>query len=223
MDYKSLLNYLLETRDAKYASFSKTLSNSDYSVIGTRIPILRKLVKDHIKDEELEPNDFELNKYLEMDFMYFGLSLSRVKTIDDQLLFLSHNIHLAKSWAITDTISTYLKKMDFEEYYSFFLKNQNTKEIYQRRFCFILGLKFYKNKEILKVLKYIKENEDYMIMMAQAWLLATVAICFENEIYDFLKNFNDKTLIRKTISKMVESYRINDEAKERFKKFRDSL
>ena len=88
--------------------------------------------------------------------------------------------------------------------------------------AFVLGLKFYKDERVLQTLPYIKENEDYMVMMAEAWLMATIAICFEDEIYEYLVKCKDLTLKRKTISKICDSFRFSDESKNRFKELRKS-
>ena len=110
MTFKELEKYLFEISDNEFANFSKTLSNSEYISIGVKNPVLRQIVKEHAKDENLRPGDFEIGKYLEVDFIYFGLALSRAKTIEEQLNFLRDNIKKAKSWAITDCVQTYLKK-----------------------------------------------------------------------------------------------------------------
>ena len=222
MNYKELKDYLLSSGDEKFSKFSKTLSNSDYLVIGVKNPILRQIIKEHVKDGELKTEDFVLGEYLEIDFIYFGLSLSRLKNIDDQLEFLRKNIRYAKSWAITDTVSTYVKKHDFAKYFEFFKAMYNTKHTYERRMAYILGLKHYKDEQVLKVLNNINENEEYMVMMAEAWLLATIAIQYPNEIFEFLKRSDDMTLKRKTISKINESFRISDDLKERFKTLRNN-
>lgn len=220
MTYKELLKHLFEIRDEKFASFSKSLSNSDYISIGVKNPVLKSLVKEHITDQELELNEFELGKYLEVDYLYFALSLKRLNKIDDQLLFLENNIHKAKSWAITDTMSTYLKKMTYEQFWTFFERNCNSKYIYTRRMSYILGLKFYKDKRVLKCLDSIKTNEDYMVMMSEAWLMATIAIKYSDEIYHFLDKCSDLTLKRKTISKISDSFRFDQKTKEKFKSLR---
>lgn len=222
MNYKELKDYLLSSGDEKFSQFSKTLSNSEYLVIGVKNPILRQIIKEHVKDEELKTEDFVLGEYLEIDFIYFGLSLSRLKNVDDQLEFLRKNIRYAKSWAITDTVSTYIKKHDFAKYFQFFKAMYNTKHTYERRMAYILGLKHYKDEQILKVLDDINANEEYMVMMAEAWLLATIAIQYPNEIFEFLKRSDDMTLKRKTISKINESFRISDDLKDRFKTLRNN-
>ena len=220
MTYQELEQHLLSISDKKFADFSKSLSNSDYISIGVKNPVLKEIVKSHINDEELRLEDFKLGTYLEVDFIYFSLALSRLKDIDKQLSFLKDNIHLAKSWAITDCVSTYIKKCTFEKYWDFYLSMYKSKYTYDRRMSYILGLKFYKDRRILKILERLTYNEEYMVMMSEAWLLATTAIAYPNEVYDFLKACNDLTLKRKTISKISDSYRFDLSTKNKFKSLR---
>jgi len=223
MKYNALVEHLKSCSDEKFAAFSKSLSNSDYIVIGVKNPVLRQIIKDHKNDQELKPEDFKLGEYLEVDFIYFGLSLTRLNLNKDKLDFLIKKIKFVKSWAITDTIATYFKKLDFDEYWSFFLKTYKSKFIYERRMAYVLGLKLYKDKRILDVINYINVNEDYMVMMAEAWLLATIAITYPNEIYGFLVQTNDVTLKRKTISKISDSFRFDQSTKEKFKLLRKEI
>ena len=220
MNYKELEKHLLDISDQKFASFSKSLSNSEYISIGVKNPVLKSIVKEHIHDNDLKLEEFKLGKYLEVDYCYFALSLSRLTTIDEQLEFLSSNIYKAKSWAVTDCLSSYMKKMPFEKYRDFFLKNNDSPYTFTRRMSYVLGLKCYKDRRILRTLPYIQKDEEYMVMMAEAWLLATVAICYEDEIFKYLSKCEDITLKRKTISKICDSFRFSEESKRRFKSLR---
>ena len=220
MNYQELKQSLLKIGDPKFRDFSKTLSNSDYQVIGVKNPALRELIKSHKNDADLRIDDFELGQYLEIDFIYFGLALTRLKTIDEQLSFLKENIKFAKSWAITDTLSTYLKKCSFEKYWDLFIDLYQSSYTYDRRLAYVLGLKHYQEPDILKVLSHLNYNEEYMVMMAEAWLLATIALKYSKEVYDVLKSCSDLTLKRKTISKIHDSYRFDDKTKERFQSLR---
>lgn len=220
MTYQELEKQLFIIADKKFADFSKSLSSSDYISIGVKNPVLRQIIKEHKNDLELKPDDFELGRYLEVDFIYFGLSLSRMNNVDEQLKFIRNKIHLAKSWAITDCVTTFLKKFSFEKYWSLFTYLNNSSYVYDRRMGYVLGLKFYKDKHILDVLNHIKLNDEYMVMMGEAWLLATAAITYPDEIFDYLKQCGDVTLKRKTISKICDSYRFDEIAKNKFKSLR---
>ena len=220
MNYQQLVDHLFSIADQKYASFSKSLSNSDYQVIGIKIPILRNIVKEHKKDDELLVKDYILGQYLEIDFIYFGLSLVRLDNIDAQLTFLKQNIKKAKSWVITDTISSYVRKCPFEKYWDFYLSLYHSKHTYDRRFAYVLGLKHYQDERILGVLDKLTLNEEYMVMMSEAWLLATIAINYPNQIFDYLSNCSDLTLKRKAISKICDSFRFDESTKNHFKSLR---
>ena len=220
MNYQELKQSLFKIGDPKFRDFSKTLSNSDYQVIGVKNPTLRELIKNHKNDADLRIDDFELGQYLEIDFIYFGLALTRLKTIDEQLSFLRENIKFAKSWAITDTLSTYLKKCPFEKYWDLFIDLYQSSYTYDRRLAYVLGLKHYQAPDILKVLSHLNFNEEYMVMMAEAWLLATIALKYPKEVYDVLKSCSDLTRKRKTISKIHDSYRFDDKTKLRFQSLR---
>lgn len=220
MKYKELEEYLFSNRDQKFALFSKSLSNSDYISIGIKNPILKDIIKKHKDDLELKLEDFVLGKYLEIDFIYYGLSLSRLNTIDEQLLFLKNNIKNAKSWAITDCVPPFLKKLSFDKYYDFFLDTYNSNNTYEERISYVLGLRYYKEKEVLKIIPLIKLNKEYMVMMAEAWLLSVIAITYPTDVFDFLKSIDDITLKRKTISKICDSRRIEEGLKNKFKSLR---
>lgn len=221
MKYAELEKHLKEVSDKKFADFSKSLSNSEYISLGVKNPVLRTIIKDHKNDSELKLEDFKRGKYLEVDFVYFGLGLSRAKTIEEQLDFLERNMKNGKSWVLTDCSQTYLKKCDFRTFYDFFKKMSKSQNTYDRRFAYVFGLKFAKNPEILRIFRQISLNEEYMVMMAEAWFLATVAITFPDQVYDYLKSINDVILKRKTISKMCDSFRIKDEVKTKFKGLRN--
>ena len=220
MNYIELKEYLKKIGDQKFASFSKTLSNSDYLVLGVKNPILRSIIKEHKNDAELNPNDFEIGKYLEIDFIYFGLSLIRLTNTKTQLQFLKDEIRLAKSWAITDCVSTYLKKVSFEDFFEFYKATYKSKYTYERRMAYILALKQYRDDRVLKILPLITLNEEYMVMMAEAWFLSVLALSFEDEVFSYLKNLDDLTLKRKIISKISDSYRFDISSKDRFKSLR---
>ncbi len=220
MTYKELLDYLYSIRDNKHAEFAGHLSNSGYITIGVKNPILRSIIKEHVLDNELKLDEFVLSKHLEIDFIYFGIGLKRCKTIEEQLVFLDKNIKYAESWAITDTINNSLKKCSFDLYWKFFLSHYNNKHLYTRRFSYIFGLKFYNDPKILNVFNFLRKNDEYMVMMSEAWLLQSIAIKYPDEVFNLLTTLDDKKLKLKTISKISDSFRFTIEAKEKFKYLR---
>lgn len=220
MKYNDLLNLLLSMRDEKYAAFQKPLCNSDYEIIGIKIPVLKKIAKEHYKDKDLDMSEFEHHHYLEVEMLYFCLGMIQNKSIDDKLNFILENVKYADSWMITDTPNSYLKDLDFDRYFDFFKKTYLNKHIFTRRIAYILGLKVYRDNRILQILNLLKDDNEYMVTMGQAWLLASMAICYPEEIFNYLDKSKNITLRKKTISKIVDSFRISDEYKAKFKTLR---
>ena len=64
-----------ENGNKKFAEFSKTVSNSEYLVFGVKNPVLRQIVKEHAKDEELALDDFKTGKYLEEIFPIYNIRI----------------------------------------------------------------------------------------------------------------------------------------------------
>ena len=220
MKYCELLNYLLSIGDEKYVAFQKPLSNSDYKIIGIKIPVLKKIAKEHYKDSDLNLDEFEHHSYLEVEMLNFIIGMLRNKSIDEKLEFILANVKYADSWMITDAPNAYLAKLDFERYIGFFKKTYQSKHTFTRRIGYVVGLKVFRDRRILEVLDLLKDDEEYMVTMGQAWLLATMAICYPEEIYGYLLTSNNVVLKKKTISKIVDSFRISDEYKIKFKTLR---
>ena len=101
-----------------------------------------------------------------------------------------------------------------------FLKSKHT---FKKRMGYVLGLKFARDKRIVQSFDYFTFNDEYMVMMGEAWLLCEIAIYHPDEVYDFLSRINDKVLVRKSISKICDSYRFDEKVKERFKSIRLAL
>lgn len=223
MKYQDFLSYLLSIKDEENAAFVDSLSNSDYISLGIKAPLLKEIAKRYKDDNELILSDFEHGKYLEVESLFFAIGLSRCKNIDEQLLFLDKYLKYVNSWVVTDSINHYLKKCHYETFLDFFKLHYDNKHIYTRRYSYVFALKFYKDKRILDIFKYIKENDEYMVLMAEAWLLSFIAVPYSKETYDFLKTLTDVKLIRKTISKISDSYRFDIETKNMFKSLREGL
>ena len=216
MTNKTLLNLLFSYGNKEFASFSKKLSNSDYEFIGIKIPELRKIIKDKLINEDIELDKLELGKYFEIDFIYFNLNLMKLNKIEDKIIFLEKEISKAKSWMITDSLNVYFNKLKYDLYENFFLNNYNSNYTYLRRMVYVLGIKIYKDPSILNILNYINEDKEYIVLMSQAWLLSFIAIKYQEEVYTYLSNISNTMLKRKTISKIKDSLRFDDNTKKRF-------
>ena len=74
--------------------------------------------------------------------------------------------------------------------------------------------------EVIDILDYLK-RPTYMSKMGIAWAYATIMAKYPDKMYQYLPSSSlDDWTFNKSISKMIESFRVKDEDKEKLKNMR---
>jgi 3-methyladenine DNA glycosylase AlkD len=208
----TILEELKSYKDESFIDFQTKLSNTDYIVLGIRMPKMNELIKKY-KNKDL---DLRLGIYQEIDLLYFGTKLNNDFKNNKEVLL--KNSKYIKSWVVTDKIKSLMPKMNFNNYYDLFI-SLNNRSLYERRLSYVLMINVAKDKNILDILKKIKLNEEYKVMIAEAWLISEIAIFYPYDIISYLSKIKDKDikLFKTSINKLLSSYRISDEFKNIFK------
>jgi len=189
-----------------------------------RSPHIKEVIAHYAKDASLPLESFPLDETVELTLCYFMLSLKKEKTFEKQMGFLQGKLAKANSWIITDSLQQAIRKAPKEAFEPYYQKWVKDKREYARRFAYVFAMRYYREDDISFFLDRLVYDERYYVMMAQAWMLATFAIAHFSEVVAFLKRKGiPETLVRKTISKMQDSYRISPEHKEIVKRIRDNL
>ena len=165
------------------------------------------------------------DELLEYQLSFFIMGLMSFSKFKDQLDFIYNNSYRAKSWMTTDICNQYYKKMSFDEFVPYFNKLKKMKGVYQRRFAYVIALKFVKDENNSSFLiKNIVKSDEYYVYMAESWLLAEIAVYHYELVKDFLISSDALIVLKKkTISKILDSFRIDDDKKEEIKIIRKSL
>lgn len=210
-DYQEKLN---QSIDPKYQKFSSSLSGSLLPLLGIRIPLLRSLIKEVKDDKSFDPQKLKLNKYLEYNLSYLAISLERLNDIKSQMEFLSINLVYAKGWQVTDTLVSYVRKLSFKEYFPYFKDLIQSKDTFTRRFAIVLMRRFASDKDISKAFTYLKDDKEYYVEMAWAWLIADVMVYQPSQALLILKRKQlSSTIKKKATQKIRDSYRVDEELK----------
>lgn len=101
-----IVKKLFELQDKKYAEFQSRLTPTvDKSkFIGVRVPELRKLAKEYIKDEKSKIFLNELpHKYYDEDMLH-GLLLSEIKDYNECIKEVDKFLPFIDNWAVCDII-----------------------------------------------------------------------------------------------------------------------
>lgn len=198
---------------------------SNYSKI--KVKYLDELAKIFIKENK-NIDDFQEflkdkdNHYLRR--IYFQVNLIRRKTLKEKFEFIDNNLKLLQRWEDTDMILNYLPKKSCKS--AIFFKARSyikEKDEFSKRLGYVLLLnQVYKEKVFLnEIFKLFENDERYYVLMAQAWVISYLYMKFPLETYDFLKNSNLSYKIKsKAISKILDSYQIDNIEKEKVRKLR---
>lgn len=197
-------NELELLKDEEYKKFSEKLLPG-ISIIGVRLPVLRKLSKK-TKLEELTDDTFE-------EIMLQGMIIGQIKDFgkfkNECLKFLPK----INNWSVCDSFvsSLHITKSHKQEMFNFLESLLNSDKTFIKRFVLVMFLRYFLDDEyidrVLVNLKNIK-LDGYYVEMAYAWCLAEVYLNYRDRFYCFFKeNYTNMTnfTIKKTISKIKES------------------
>ncbi len=225
--YEEYIEDLKKLEDKEYKNFnSKLIPNIDSkNIIGIRIPMLRKIAKKIAKNEYYSFLELVQNKYFE-ETLIEGLVISNIDDLDIFKNYYEKYIKKIDNWATCDTFCNSLKivEKNKEILFKYFKDFLTIDSEYIIRCSLIIFLNFYNDEKYLNDIFNSLNNIDseyYYVKMAIAWLLSMIYVKYPDETLTFLKNNNlDKFTHNKTIQKIIESRRVNKEAKEYLRKLR---
>lgn len=187
----------------------------------TPIPFLKESLRLLEKEEGFDPRSIDCRESIEMAILYFGLRMKKSPSFGAQMSFLLEEGAEAKNWMVTDFLPQCLKKGNAKEFHPYFVKLLAKKDVFSRRLAYVIALHFHADPEIVYVFSSIKKDDRYYLVMAEAWLLATLAIDHYEKVKSLLLSTSLTTLCKKkTIGKMIDSFQIPEEEKNKAKEIR---
>lgn len=210
---------LFKMQDLGYRDFhSKLMPTIDKeTIIGVRVPILRRLAKELFKNGEYMYflNDLP-HKYYEENNLH-SLLIMQIKSYDECLAETERFLPYVDNWATCDTLRPKVFKKHLSQLLPEINLWINSGEVYTVRFgiemlmCHYLDDKF--KTEYADLVASVKSEEYYVNMMV-AWYFATALAKQYNSILPYIeKDILPIWVHNKTIQKAVESYRITKEQK----------
>lgn len=221
-DYDNLTEYLKSNADLKYRDFHSSLvpDTESNSIIGIRMPIMRKIAKEISKGNAREFLDISQAEYYEQRIISaLVMGLIKTESFDDFVSLVNAFVPKINNWAVCDCFCAGLKEVNkykkkFFEFLSNYLESKNEWYI---RFAFVIMLNYYLESEFIDdvLARCDSVNSDkYYILMAQAWMLATAYAKQKEKTHKYFlnNNLNDATF-NKAIQKCIESRRVTDDDK----------
>lgn len=155
---------------------------------------------------------------------YFQVSLGLLKTVEEQFDFIENNFYLLNDWWHVDQLTQFLKPVDLDYAYSKALEYVNHPHPFARRWGYVLFMPtLVKDKRSFDmIVSLLKDDSEYYVIMAEAWLISYLAIYHPEETYTFFQQTNlDYSIIGRAIQKTCDSFRVEKEYKEKVKLIRN--
>ena len=217
---------LFSLQDKKYMKFlSKLTPNvSEDTIIGVRIPEIRKLAKKLIKNDQYEDFLKKLpHKYYDENLLH-GAIISENKNFENCIQLLDSFLPFIDNWAVCDTISPKIFKKHKRELIEKIKEWIKSEKTYICRFGVEMLMTHFLDEdfenEYLEMVANI-HSEEYYVKMVIAWFFATALAKKWDCAVIYLENDRLNIWVHnKTIQKARESLRITNEKKEYLKGLR---
>ena len=210
---------LFSLQDKEYMKFSSKLTPNvpEDTIIGVRIPEIRKLAKKLVKNNEYEDFLKELpHKYYDENLLH-GAIISESKNFENCIKLLDNFLPFIDNWAVCDTISPKIFKKHKKELIEKIKEWSQSDKTYTCRFGVEMLMTHFLDedfkKEYLEIVANI-HSEEYYVKMVIAWFFATALTKQWDYAVIYLENNRlDVWVHNKTIQKARESLRILEDKK----------
>ena len=210
---------LFSLQDKEYMKFSSKLTPNvpEDTIIGVRIPEIRKLAKKLVKNNEYEDFLKELpHKYYDENLLH-GAIISESKNFENCIKLLDNFLPFIDNWAVCDTISPKIFKKHKKELIEKIKEWSQSDKTYTCRFGVEMLMTHFLDedfkKEYLEMVANI-HSEEYYVKMVIAWFFATaLAKQWDYAVIYLEDNRLDVWVHNKTIQKARESLRILEDKK----------
>ena len=210
---------LFSLQDKEYMKFLSKLTPNvpEDTIIGVKIPEIRKLAKKLVKNNEYEDFLKELpHKYYDENLLH-GAIISENKDFENCIELLNSFLPFINNWAVCDTISPKIFKKHKKELIEKIKEWSQSDKTYTCRFGVEMLMTHFLDedfkKEYLEMVANI-HSEEYYVKMVIAWFFATaLAKQWDYAVIYLENNRLDVWVHNKTIQKARESLKILEDKK----------
>lgn len=225
-DYKEFQEELGKYADDEYRVFAMKGIPCERPFVGVRIPNVRKVV-DLIPREKYE-EFLKVKPVAIEEVLARGMIICKM-SYEEMLKYFDSQVGYIDNWCACDIFCSGLRKV-IKKHQEEFLEKKvekllKSKDEYDVRVGLVILKSSYVDFDYLNVIfdrvEGLVEREEYYIRMAIAWLLSECFIKFPAATTGYmLASHLPKWTFNKTISKICDSYRVDDETKKMLKKMR---
>ena len=155
--------------------------------------------------------------------IYFYVSLQQIRDVGERMAFIHDNL-LFSDWWHTDQIISYVADLDFETALHYAKSYIHSEDPFIRRWGYVLFISKLCRGHASDLLPLMQNDDHYYVQMAQAWLMAELAVLEPEAVHRWMgENELNYNINGKAIQKICDSFRISAEWKQRFRQLRPAL
>ena len=189
---------------------------------GVRIPELRKIAKKIVKENRLDYLKEKHDSFEELTIHAFVIGYLK-EDINTCLRYVKDFIPYIDNWSVNDSLCQNMKfaKKYPKEVFNFLLEMKDSNLEYEIRVIAVTFLSHFLIDEyideVIEVLDKLN-RPTYMAKMGIAWAYATIMAKYSGKMFNYLPTSSlDDWTYNKMISKMLESFRVDEKDKERLR------
>lgn len=219
MDYKALHERLLSLSKTNGQIYVSKVTPGSSPSLGVSVPNLRKIAKEIAKGDYMEflhngPEEYW--EYETLKAFVIGYAKMDIETAIKECQDFIPKLH---DWSVSDSLcqNFTIARKHPERVYQWLMEMAKVDSEYHQRVVAVILMSHLLVPEyidgILDCMNRLK-HPGYYTKMGVAWCVATAYAKFPQETHAFmLDNELDDWTYNKSIQKMIESYRVSDEAK----------
>jgi 3-methyladenine DNA glycosylase AlkD len=210
---------LLDMAEEKYRVFSSSLTPGKDNILGVRIPLLRKLAKNILKEDWRAFLDNATDSYME-EVLLQGLVICGCDvTPTEKLRLVECFVPKIDCWPVCDSFCIHLKLADThkEMVWEFIQPYLRSDKEYDIRFGVVMLLHYISPEYVHLALEHFDriKHEGYYARMAVAWLISAYYTAFPEITLAYLKDSKlDSFTYNKAIQKIRESLKVDKATKD---------
>ena len=182
--------------------------------------LIRGYVKRNADASALRP--FVLSQQ-ELHRIYFFVSLKQIPSVEARMAFLDKNL-LFEDWWHTDELIGFVSELDFDAALQYAKGYVLSDDPFIRRWGYVLFISKLGRGRAAELLPLMHNDAQYYVQMAQAWLIAELAIFEPETVLEWLRVCDLKyNICGKAVQKICDSSRVSKEWKDAFKALRPML
>ncbi|MBR2658410.1 DNA alkylation repair protein [Candidatus Saccharibacteria bacterium] len=226
LDYEELKTELSKLADDEYREFVMKICPSERPFLGVRVPQIREIAKK-VPIEKI-PDFLKVKPVGYEEVLARGFLIARLP-FDEMMKWFDSQIDCIDDWSTCDTFCSAVGKVVKKNKAKFFDAKMDEMLNDSREFAVRVGLVLLKvayiNEDYLQVIfdrvSRLASREEYYIRMGIAWLLCDCFIKYPTATTSYLLSSKlPKWTYNKTISKICDSYRVDEETKDLLRKMR---